>query len=301
MSLPALASGRSPQIWLRTASRHEICLGAFQRAASALRASPGLPVTRRLSGGPALWIAPGTLHLLLTLPSPSALIADADPHRLINRHVRPLLRALRRVGALASYPGRDWVSASHRPVAWVGLAHHAASGACAFEAFIPLLEPFALPAHLDGYPARNNAPFLGKTPASLGQITSRPVPPEQLSDALLAAYDEVGGPLARPPWTDEITRPLALDTRPPWASLREGVIGFLGASREPAPELGGDFFASSDLIDAINDALAARPPAPCDDDLRAALARAVGSVEGGIFEGIRSVDEIVAVLGAAAG
>ncbi|HEU4533048.1 MAG TPA: hypothetical protein VFS00_02985, partial [Polyangiaceae bacterium] len=96
---------RTPRLALRTLPGPALVLGAFQRAASAIALPEGAPappaVRRRRSGGPALWAGPATLHLVLTLPRPDALV-PCDPPRLLNRHVRPLLQGLSRLGG----PGR---------------------------------------------------------------------------------------------------------------------------------------------------------------------------------------------------
>lgn len=296
MHIQPLIDPRKPLFWLDFAGHHEVCLGAFQRAASALRPlPPGALLTRRFSGGPALRLAPDTLHLLLALPSASAL-TDADAPRLVNRHVRPLLRALTRLGARAHFFGRDWVSAAHRPVAWAGFAHHAASGACLFEAFVGLSLPFSLPSALDGYPARAADPFLGKAPCSLADVLPAPLDPEHVARAISGAHDEAyAAPLARASWSPRDVRPVAHDARPPWAALREEVIGFIGASGEPSPELGGDLLASEDLVEAINANLAALPPRPTRPAIEAAIAEASGRT-GGIIEGVRSMESLIDVI-----
>ena len=282
----------APTLALAPVGRHEVCLGAFQRAASAVVAGP-TPLTRRLSGGPALWLAPSTLHLQLRLPHAAALVADADLPRLLNRHVRPLLRALRSLDPRASHGGRDWVTLGHRPAAWLGLAHDAASGACLVEAFLPCDESFALPAGLDAYPPRQVPAWLGHAPASLAAVAGRPVDPAALAAAVARAFSALApdGVLAPGPAP---ARPDAADHRPPWQRLREEAIGFVGAGSDP-PELGGDLFASLDLIAAINARLADRAPRS-PDEARALLSAALDEVPGGAIEGVRYAESLVAVL-----
>ena len=95
-----------------------IVLGAMQRFSELAQVTvdPDVLVTRRGSGGAESRVGPGTVWMQLALASPSALV-PCEPGRLINRYVRPLLRALAKVGALAHYFDRDWVSASKMPVA----------------------------------------------------------------------------------------------------------------------------------------------------------------------------------------
>src|SRR5687767_6396512 len=139
---PSIVDPHLPRLGLRALAEPALVLGAFQRAASAIRlVEGGPPLVRRHSGGPTIAAGPGTLHLWLSLPRPDALV-PCDAPRLLNRYVRPLLRGLSKLGAPAIYGGRDWVSVARRPVAWVGFAHDEASGASLVEAFIALERPF---------------------------------------------------------------------------------------------------------------------------------------------------------------
>ena len=72
-----------------------------------------------------------------------ALVA-CDESRLVNRYVRPLLRALTKVGATAHFFGRDWVSVAGRPVAWVGFAHDAGTRRTVFEAVVAVGAPYVV-------------------------------------------------------------------------------------------------------------------------------------------------------------
>lgn len=168
-------------------------LGAFARRASCETHHAAI-MTRRLSGGPCVAAPAGTLHLVLALPTPDALVPDADAARLVNRYVRPLLRALTRLGLPARYFGRDTVVAHSMPVAWVGFAHHAARGASVVEAFL---------------------------------TTSDPGP---AAAAVEAAYEKAYGPIAR---LEHAPRELDDDTRPAFTLERPVPIGIVGAGNGP--------------------------------------------------------------------
>ena len=93
-----------------------IVLGALQRVSEIAGDIDGSEaLVRRGSGGAEARVSPGMLWMQLALARPSALCA-CEPVRLLNRYVRPLLRALAKVGALAHYFDRDWISTSKRPI-----------------------------------------------------------------------------------------------------------------------------------------------------------------------------------------
>jgi hypothetical protein len=184
---------REPRLGVFVIERGERVLGAFARRASA-GDDVGLVVTRRLSGGPPVVAPAGTVHLVLALPTPDALVPDADAARLVNRYVRPLLRALGRMGVPGRYFGRDTVVAAKQSVAWVGFAHHAGSGASVVEAFVP---------------------------------TERT---EAMARAIEAAYREAYGEIAR---LEGAPRHVDTDDRPPFLSERAVPIGVIGAGNGP--------------------------------------------------------------------
>ena len=125
----------------------------------------------------------GTLWVALLLSRVNALVA-CDESRIVNRYVRPLLRALTKQGALAHFFGRDWISVKHRPAAWTGFAHDRASGRTVFEAFVACDTPF------DVGP---RASFLGKEPGTLASIVGGPVDLTRLADAIVASYADAYG------------------------------------------------------------------------------------------------------------
>lgn len=208
------------ELMVAIASNEALVLGAFQRGA-------GMPDTaalvRRGSGGPEVPVARGALHVLLAMASPSALVA-CDERRIVNRAVRPLLRALTRVGHLAHYFGRDRVVVARQPVGWVGFAHDAASGRTTFEAFVDVREPRLLEAVVDAY-ARDREPVTLDVPD--------------------APADEPADPRADPPW----------------AATRAEAIGTLGAGPDARGlfRVGGDLLVSRDALARLEAAALGAP------------------------------------------
>jgi hypothetical protein len=222
--------------------------GAFQRHH---RLPEGTVRLRRVSGGPFVSVGPGTLHVLLRLDRPAALVA-CDPRRLMNRYVRPLLRALTKSGALTHYFGREWISAGHRPVGQVGFAHDSRTGRAVFEAFVAVGHPFA-PV---GRPS-----FLGKEPGTLESVMGRAFDVHAVAARIAEAYAaeadhvtvsgiEPGEPGVAERWED-----------PPWAAAVEEALGEVAAGRDAAGILrvGGDLLASRDALDRVAMEVAALP------------------------------------------
>ena len=248
-------------------------LGAFQRGSG----------PRRGSGGPTVFVGPGTVHVLLALSRPDALVA-CDAPRLVNRYVRPLLRALTKVGATAHYFGRDWVSVSGRPAAWVGFSHHAGSGRAAFEAFVAVTTPFAREAR---------ASFQGKVAGSLEEIVGKPTNRQTVARAVVQAYADAYGSLrdAALPAAPSVARPLDDDT--PWRATVEEVIGTLGAGpdRVGAFRVGGDLMASCDAIAALERAIAALPQRADEETVGRAVDDAL-SAPGVAVQGLKSLASV---------
>jgi hypothetical protein len=217
-----------------------LVLGAFQRGTGA---PEGLPLVRRVSGGALVRVGPGTLHVVLRLRSPSALV-PCNASKLTNRHVRPLLRALAKGGALAHYFGRDWVSVGHRPVGAVGFAHDSKTGRAVFEAFVAVREPYSEP----------RTSFLGKEPGTLEAVMGRSFDPAVLAKLIADAYLAFAGAtpheLAPRAIVERSGSEDALRSEPPWAATVGEVIGAVAAGRDAngVLRLGGDFLASRDAV-----------------------------------------------------
>ena len=290
----ARAMPHDAELWVHACEDDGVALGAFQRAAglAALEASDAIaamPRARRGSGGPAVVLGPGTVHVALVLARTDAL-TDCDAPRLVNRHVRPLLQALTREGFLAHYFGRDWISVARRPGAWVGFAHDATTGCAVVEAFVATRTSFA--------PGPGRASFLGKAPVTLAEIAGHDVAAPALVTAIAGAYAKAYGreavlvgalPEATP------GEP-ALADDPPWLATVEEVIGTLGAGPDARGVLrvGGDLMASADAIEALERALAAAPGAT-----DAELARLVDDAldaPGVTVSGVRARASVVEVI-----
>jgi hypothetical protein len=276
------------ELWIAIASDEGRLAGAFQRLADP--AGGGPLRTRRGSGGPEVRVGPGTVHVMLALASPGALF-PCDEKRIVNRSVRPLLKALARVGALAHFFGRDWVSVHHRPAAWVGFAHDATTRRTVFEAFVAVRTPF----HLDLRPS-----FLGKPPGTLEEILGKPVDPQRLADAIADAYIVAWGAdafeiavAADATGVDEA----ATDTRgpadPPWTATIEEAIGVLGAGPDAtgAFRVGGDLLVSRDALARLE----ARVAALADGAIAGAVDDSLAA-PGVALDGVRSLASVRDVI-----
>ena len=231
-----------------------VLLGAFQRACDGGSICRGTP-------GAAVRVAPGTLHLMLVLAR-----LDCDESKILNRHVRPLLRATG-----ARYFGRDWIDRGGHPVAHVGFAHSRATGRTVVEAFVALSSPIA---------AGARASHLGKSPATLD------VDAESLAQKIAAAYGVTvvdSAPLA----------PASADPTP-WAATVDEAIGPIHAGRDAAGRMriGGEFMASFEAVSDLEDRVAR------GEDVRAAVDAAFGAPHTALF-GVRSLDSFARAIQAA--
>jgi hypothetical protein len=272
---------RGAELTVAVVSDEALLLGAFQRAAGLPKPEVGVPVARRGSGGPEVRVGPGTLYVGLALAHPAALVA-CDEKRVVNRYVRPLLRALTRTGSLAHYFGRDWISVAHRPAGWTGFGHDAATRRTLFEAFVAVRTPFA---------RGDRASFLGRAPGTLEALAGRPVDPDVLMRAVVEAYardvafDEL-------PWVDgSVEGHTTAD--PPWAATLEEAIGTIGAGIDAGGtfRVGGDLLVSRDALAALEARLALAP----DADVPAAVDETL-AVPGVALDGVRALASVRDVI-----
>lgn len=186
----------------------------------------------RGSGGATVSVGPGTVWVILRLARPDALVA-CDAPRLMNRYVRPLLKALGRTGARAAYFDRDWFAVAHRPAGMVAFAHDASSGVCTFEAFVAVTTPFA---------RGMRESYRGREPATIETLTGRGEP-LRVVDALVDAYAD-GSTVRELPFSGEAAEPVAHDD-PPWLATVSEAIGIVGAT---GASVGGELMASRDAM-----------------------------------------------------
>jgi hypothetical protein len=264
-------------------------LGTFQRGAR-LRGAPTLLV--RGSGGPEVQVGVGTVHVLLALANPGALV-DCDEKRIVNRSVRPLLRALNKtMGAAgpAHYFGRDWVSVAHVPAAWVGFAHDATTRRTAFEAFVSVRTPFAEP---------GRASFRGKVPGTLESIGGRALSPAFLAESIAEAYaTEIQSISLDLPQPFDEREPRDPHTDPPWTTTCEEVIGTIGAGPDARGvfRVGGDWLVSRDAVARLEERVARASEADLGRIVDETLA-----APGVALEGVRSLRNVCDLIARARG
>ena len=257
-----------------------LALGAHQRACEA---PSELALVRRGSGGAEARVGPGSVWLQLALAAPGVLV-PCPPERLVNRYVRPLLRAITKVGVLAHYFDRDWVSGQKRPVAAVAFAHDATSGRAFVEAIVAVSTPFAV---------RPRASTMGKEPATLAELGAK-VEPRVLAQAIMASYEEAYGASPGELSTAPVVAAPVVD-EPPWTATSNEAIGLVGAGRDAQGRLrlGGELMVSRDALARLETALETPP-----DDLGALLDATLGAPGVALF-GVRSLTSLRDLLGRA--
>lgn len=136
-------------------------LGACERA--------GVKVLRRVTTGTAAWVGSAGIVLSLALPRMAAIEHDTTHRTLLNRNVRPFLRAFTSAGAMAHYFGREWISLRKRPAALLGY-EVTRRGAVLIDVMLGVDEAIALPRELATVEEQAVDRFMGKTAASLSEI-----------------------------------------------------------------------------------------------------------------------------------
>jgi lipoate-protein ligase A len=225
-----------------------IALGRFQRARSTLELQQlegsGLSLVRRKTGGGALRLGRGQVYVAFELAS-----AGIDPSRILNRNVRPLLRALTSLSHIAvTSGGREVMLARGEPIGWVGVHHERESGATGLEAVVNVTRTFELDAAVDLSRTAIEPRF--KTPRTLEEMLDRRVTEEEVVAAIVRELgaDEwftADAPISR----------VDMDEAPFTAMIEES-IGLIGTIKEPDRiVIGGDLMASHDAIEALGRAV----------------------------------------------
>lgn len=274
-----LVSAEGPPIAVVTATIEGdgILRGAFE---SNTRSELG-PIYRRASGGRSVKLGDGCVYFALSLPRPSEVGADVNGSNLLNRLLRPLLRALTAEGALAHYFGRDWIAVAKRPAATVAFAHERSTGRTLVEAFLGISQSVALaPAHPS---------YLGKVPDCIERLAGRPLLDERVAERIAHAYAVAYGFEWSPhEWPGvEAAR---LGAEPPWQASVEEPIGLVGARRDAsgALRLGGELMISHDVLAGLTTWL---DSATSEDDIDDALATCLSGSEVALF-GLRDLSAI---------
>ena len=259
----------SAEIEVRVLEAPGIVLGAFERAEDAGGLGAEYTLSRRASGGAAVRVGEGTVHVVVALRRLGEIVA-CEPRSILNRHVRPLLGALG-----GAYFGRDFVSVGHRPVAYVAFGHHARTGRTVFEAFVAARTRFDIGAR---------ASLMGKEPATLERD------PGEVAAAIVASYAKAWKLEAvEEPFDDEppITSDAALRAEPAWRASVEEAIGPIRADRT---SVGGELMASSDAIELLCARLREDPTT--DPEEIGALVEETLGAPGVALEGVRSLRSV---------
>jgi hypothetical protein len=222
----------------------------------------------------------------LSLAHPGAIVA-CDEKRIVNRYVRPLLRALTSSStSQAHFFGRDWISLAHRPVGWVGFGHDAASRRTLFEAFVAVRTPFAL---------IPRASFLGKAQATLEELAGRAVDALALAEAIVKAYGRDAEVVPLPADSPSKEAPV-VQADLPWSATVEEAIGSIGAGPDAHGvfRVGGDLLVSRDALARLEARIAAGAELPKDE-----LGRIVDetlAAPGVALDGVRSLASVRDVI-----
>lgn len=255
---------------------------------------------RRHTGGRAAFYGDGVLSLSAVIPSARAWLDDdedlAGP-RLLNRYVRGLLSWLRSCGLSAAYPGRDFVTAAGRRVAYVTL-ERASSGALLFQAVLGTTRSYLArdpDPHFPGLPSPPEPTWLereGGDPALLRALAESYARHYSVEPSEAAAPEPVGAPaleLALPPHSGDIV-PIPIGELQ--AHVELAADGTISHAR-----LTGDWIASSVEVLMLEELLAGRPPEP---DLLARLVDRWLGLPGNLTIGLVDATPLVDAIRSAA-
>jgi hypothetical protein len=266
-----------------------VLMGAYQRTTELAEPHPRL-VLRRISGGAAARVGPGSVWMSLALRSVDALI-PCEVSKIVFRHVRPLLRAVTSLGRPAQHGGRDYILVANRPAALIGFAHDTETGRASIEVVIAVSTPFAL---------SQRASFLDKAPATLQQLHGQSINAVTLCGAIAEAYAEehmmtilplaIGAVL-------ETHGPIPFDDDPPWAATVNETFGTICAGRDAEGKMrvGGELLVSRDALAALEAQIEALGPFGGRADVARIVTETLGAKNVAI-DGVRSLSSIANVI-----
>lgn len=229
---------------------------------------------RRLGGGRSTQYGDGMVSLCALLPAPQAWLdeqAELTGPRLLNRLVRGVLSGLSRLGLPASYPGRDFVVANRRRIAYVSLAREP-SGVTLFQAVLGVGAPYTTAEREPSWPG------LSAPPAATALARERvPAPDfEAIASALAAGFaDRFSLALDEAPLSSEEERASAASP-PPLVDAELAALASASPIATPIGELEAHVALDADArlarVLLRGDFMAARAPlASLEADLVGAL------------------------------
>ncbi len=293
-----------------------VALGLWQRGADAVNGEAaegaGVRVLRRSTGGPTAWAGDGVVYVALCLRHASV-FTSCPPDRVLNRNVRGVLGGLGLSGSPAHYFGREWLSVARRPVALVGW-DRLRDGRVLLELFIARERSFVPGSVLDGYPEREEPPFLGKEPITLAEAWSELRSVERIVRWIAEGHRSRFGSevvadqssltdqerqAAKDDAVDFLWRPEEEDGLA-WSNPRAVPIGFVSAGARLDAEglvadvrVAGDFYQDHDAPEFLRELLVGKEPS------RAGYAESINATwdsTARFIEGVTSLDSILACL-----
>ncbi len=217
------------EIEIGLARDERVLLGAFQRAGDVEEGARKNAIVRGTPGG-AVFVGIGSLQVLVGIAK-----LECDESQILNRHVRPILRALG-----GNYFGRDWISilsgGAQHPVAHVGFAHERATGRTVVEAFIGVRTPFAA--------SLERASYRGKKIVTLEEARGKKIDNDDLASAIADAFGE------HVAFEGTSREEVVENADPPWSARIDEAIGPVCAGRDAKGRMrvGGEFMASLDAV-----------------------------------------------------
>ncbi|HZR80240.1 MAG TPA: hypothetical protein VFD92_04005 [Candidatus Binatia bacterium] len=300
-----------------------VALGAFEPEPSlASAATPaGAPaIWRRTTGGRAVGCGTDAAILTVALPHRSALVGDdpgaLKPEQVMNRAVRGVLAALRKLALDPIYPGLDAITVARRPIAHVSFAENA-DGPCLFQAIVARERAIALAPDASGAPEPTSLAeqlAVRRRDAAVDPARLARELPALVAEGYAATFGlepfgldpEVVAAMMDTPLADDAQRApgIAPAAPPPEAGVATGAgrLGPLTAwaiasgGRVAAVGLAGAFLARDGTIAALAEAVAG-----CDASASAVSARVSGVLDGRERYVLgATVDELAALIARAA-